>query len=88
MSPRALKPKPAPLTAAEIDQIPAALDNRELARCFGRSVSTIYDWERDGRLRQFALRRPMTSKKWSGRLVADFLRGSGNALDLLRRRTA
>lgn len=81
---RVFKPKPPPLTLAEIEMLPAALDAHDLARIFGKSFKTIHQWHKYGRLRRFELRKPMTSKRWSGRLVQDFLDGSGLAHTSLR----
>ncbi len=80
---RAFKPKPPPMHVG--DPLPAALDAHDLERIFGKSLKTIYDWHRDGRLRRFELRKPMTSKRWSGRLVQEFLDGGGSALSAIRR---
>lgn len=68
---RAFKPKPPPLAVGEI--LPAACDAHDLARAFGKSLNTIYDWHKSGKLRRFEFRKPMTSKRWSGRLVQTFL---------------
>lgn len=79
---RAFKPKPAPLAVGEA--LPAACDAHDLARAFGKSLNTIYDWHKAGRIRRFELSKPMTSKRWSGRLVQDFL-DRGSASTALRR---
>jgi hypothetical protein len=79
---RVFTPKPAPLPVGAI--LPAACDAHDLARVFGKSLNTIYDWHRDGRLRRFELRKPMTSRRWSGRLVQEFLDG-GTGIAGLRR---
>jgi hypothetical protein len=55
--------------------LPAACDARDLARAFGKSLQTIYDWHKAGKLRRFELGKPMTSKKWSGKLIQEFLDG-------------
>jgi transposase len=68
---RRFRPKSPPLLVGEV--LPAALDAKEMARAFGKSLNTIYDWHRDGKLRRFELRKPMTSKRWSGKLVQVFL---------------
>lgn len=68
---RAFKPKRPPLMVGDV--LPAALDAKDLAHAFGKSLNTIYDWHRDGKLRRFELRKPMTSKRWSGKLVQLFL---------------
>lgn len=76
---RVFRPKPSPLMVGEC--LPAALDAKDLARAFGKSLNTIYDWHRDGKLRRFELRKPMTSKRWSGKLVQVFLdEGAHSAL--------
>jgi hypothetical protein len=80
---RPFKPKPRPLQVGEI--LPAACDAKDLTRAFGKSLNTIYRWDQDGRLRRFELRKPMTSKRWSGRLVHEFLDGGGAAQAALRK---
>lgn len=76
---RPFRPKLPALLVGEI--LPAALDAKDLARAFGKSLNTIYDWHRDGKLRRFELRKPMTSKRWSGKLVQVFLdEGAHSAL--------
>lgn len=74
---RAFKPLPAPLTVGEI--LPAACDAHDLVRVFGKSLNTIYDWHHAGKLRRLELPKPMGSKRWSGRLVQEFLDRGGNA---------
>jgi len=71
---RAFRPKPPPLAVGEI--LPAACDAHDLVRAFGKSLNTIYDWHHGGKLRRFELRKPMGSKRWSGRLVQEFLDGA------------
>jgi hypothetical protein len=46
---------------------------------FARGSRTVYDRNLDRRLRQFELRRPLTSETWPERLVAEFLAGRGDA---------
>ncbi len=79
---RVFHPKPAPLLVGE--PLPVALDAHDLARVFGTSLNTIYDWHKAGKVRRFELRKPMGSKRWSGRLVQDFLDGGGTRLAALR----
>ena len=43
---RHLKPKPAPLAVGET--LPAACDAHAVARAFGISLNSVYDWHRDG----------------------------------------
>ena len=83
---RVFKPRPAPVTVADLERIPVALGVKDLARVFDTSIGTVYRWHHSGRLRQFELRRPMTAKRWSGALVAKFLSGDGNAIALLKAR--
>jgi hypothetical protein len=79
---RVLKPKPAPLAVGEL--LPAACDAHDLARAFGKSLQTMYDWHRDGRLRRFELPKPMTSRRWSGKLIMRFLEESRHGAVALR----
>jgi len=88
MSPRSFKTKPAPLTLAELDHLPAALDAHDLAKVFGVGLATVYGYHYAGKLRRFQLAKPIGSRRWSGRLLREFLSGEGNALADLRRRTA
>jgi hypothetical protein len=88
MSKRNFKPKPAPLTLAELDALPAALNVADLARVFGVSLPTIYGYHHSGKLRRFQLAKPIGTRRWSGRLLKEFLNGEGNALETIRRRTA
>jgi hypothetical protein len=81
---RTFAPKPPPFTVGEV--LPAACDAHDLARVFGKSLNTIYDWHKDGRLRRFELRKPMTSKRWSGVLLQQFLDGGGAVLPAFRKR--
>jgi hypothetical protein len=74
---RTFKPRPPPLLVGEL--LPAACDAKDLARAFGKSLNTIYDWHAAGKLRRFELRKPMTSKRWSGKLVQTFLDEGGHS---------
>jgi hypothetical protein len=85
---RRFAPKPAPMTLAELDALPAALDAKDLARIFGTSLDTIYDYHHGGKLRRFQLAKPIGSRRWSGRLVRDFLNGDGSPIAMLRTRSA
>jgi hypothetical protein len=80
---RVFKPKPPPLQVGET--LPAALDAKDLARAFGMSLHAIYDWHKHGKIRRFELRKPMGPKRWSGRLVQEFLDGGGSAQTSIRR---
>lgn len=62
---------PPTLTVGE--PLPAACDAHDLARAFGVTVNCIYNWNKAGKLRKFALRQPMGSRRWSGRRVIEFL---------------
>lgn len=64
---RAFKPRPAPLAVGDI--LPAACDAHDVARAFGISLNTVYDWKKNGTLRKFELPKPYGSKRWSGRLI-------------------
>ncbi len=64
------------------ETLPAACDAHDLARAFGMSLNTIYDWHKGGKFRRLELRKPMGSKRWSGHLVQEFL--SENRLSSLR----
>jgi len=76
---RTFRPKPPPLLVGEV--LPAACDAHNLVRAFGVSLNTIYDWKKAGKLRRFELGKPMGSKRWSGRLVQEFLdRGGAESL--------
>lgn len=70
------------------DPLPLALDAHDLAAIFGRSLNTIYDWKKAGKLRRFELRQPMGAKRWSGRLLQQHLDGSGAALSVVTRVSA
>jgi hypothetical protein len=72
---RTFRPKPPALAVGE--SLPAALDAHDLARAFGKSIKTIYGWKQNGMLRRFELRKPMGSKRWSGRLLQAFLDEDG-----------
>jgi predicted site-specific integrase-resolvase len=85
---RSQKLRPAPLTLAELDTLPVALNVADLARIFGVSLPTIYGYHHSGKLRRFQLAKPIGTRRWSGRLVKEFLNGEGNALEAIRRRTA
>jgi hypothetical protein len=68
---RVVNPKPPPLLTGET--LPAACDAHDLARAFGKSLNTIYDWHKGGKLRRFEFGKPMGSKRWSGRKLQEFL---------------
>lgn len=80
---RAYRPLPPALALGE--SLPAALDAHDVARAFGKSLNTIYGWHHDGKLRRFELRKPMGSKRWSGRLLQEFLDGGGASLAAVRK---
>jgi hypothetical protein len=82
---RQFRPKPSPLTFAELEQLQPALCARDLARIFQVAVGTIYGYHHSGRLRRFQLAKPIGARRWSGRLVRDFLNGDGNPIEMLRR---
>jgi len=82
---RQFKPKPTPLTVGELDTLPSALTVKDLARIFQVAVPTIYGYHYDGKLRRFQLSKPIGARRWSGRLVRDFLAGGGNSLEAIRR---
>jgi hypothetical protein len=79
---RPLRPKPAPIAVG--DPLPAACDAHLVARVFGIALQTVYDWHKAGKLRKFELRQPMGAKRWSGRLLQEFLDGHGNRVALRR----
>jgi hypothetical protein len=81
--PRIFRPKPAPFRVGE--PLPQACNAHDLTRVFGRSLGTIYDWERDGKLRRFELHRPLGTRKWSGKLLQKYVDGGAAALSLLRK---
>lgn len=85
MSARQFRPKPAPLTLAELDQLSPALTAKDLARIFQVAIGTIYGYHHRGLLRRFQLSKPIGARRWSGRLVRDFLNGDGNPIEMLRR---
>jgi hypothetical protein len=55
------------------DPIPAACDAKDLAHVFGKSLDTIYGWQKAGKLRKFELRQRMGTLRWSGKKVQRFL---------------
>lgn len=55
------------------ETLDAALDAHQVARAFGKSSKTIHGWHKAGKLRRFELRKPMGTKRWSGRLLQEFL---------------
>jgi hypothetical protein len=83
---RQFRPKPAPFTADT--PLPAACDAHDVARVFDVALPTVYGWMKSGRLRCFQLAKPMGSKRWSGKLLQAYLRGEGNRLEVIRRRSA
>lgn len=58
------------------ETLPAVLDAHQVARAFGKSVKTIHGWHKAGKLRRFELRKPMGTKRWSGRLLQEFIDGN------------
>jgi hypothetical protein len=76
VSRRTFRPKPEPLKLGEV--LPVACDAHIIQRVFHISLGSVYDWHRDGKLRRFELRKPMGSKRWSGRLLQAFLDGEGH----------
>ncbi len=85
---RQFRPKPVPLTVGELQALPAALSVRDLARIFQVGIGTIYGYHYSGRLRRFQLSKPIGARRWSGKLVRDFLDGEGSPLEAVRRRSA
>ena len=55
------------------DPLPAAMGVPELAQVFGICLQTCYNWIQDGKFKRFEFRRPIGSKKYSGRLVQAYL---------------
>jgi hypothetical protein len=82
---REFKPKPPQMTAGELERLPAALSVRDLARIFNVAIGTIYGYHYSGALRRFELGKPIGARRWSGKLVRDYLEGGGNRLEMLRR---
>lgn len=64
------------------ESIPKLCDVHDLMRIFGVSRSTIYDWDRQGKLSRFEVRRPLGTRKWSGALLQEHANGQTTALRL------
>jgi hypothetical protein len=85
---RQFRPRASPLTVSELDLLPPALTAKDLARIFQVAVGTIYGYHYAGKLRRFQLAKPIGARRWSGRLVRDFLNGDGNPIEAVRRLSA
>lgn len=55
------------------ESIPALCDARDLAHIFGCAIATVYAWQHDGKLRRFELRRPIGTRRWSGKLLQRYV---------------